>query len=69
MATAESPGTQALPGNGGEGGSRDPRIEVPTVAAVVVTRNPGAWLEQALQSVGNQDYPSVAVLVVDAASE
>ena len=69
MATAESPGTQALPGYGGEGGSRDPRIEIPTVAAVVVTRNPGSWLEQALQSLGSQDYPSVAVLVVDAASE
>jgi GT2 family glycosyltransferase len=69
MATAESPSTQALPGDSDEGGGRDPRIEIPTVAAVVVTRNPGAWLEQALQSVGNQDYPSVAVLVVDAASE
>jgi GT2 family glycosyltransferase len=69
MATAESPGTQALPGYGDEGGNRDPRIEIPTVAAVVVTRNPGAWLEQALQSLGSQDYPSLAVLVVDAASD
>jgi GT2 family glycosyltransferase len=69
MATAESPGTQALPGYGDEGGNRDPRIEIPTVAAVVVTRNPGSWLEEALRSFGSQDYPSLAVLVVDAASE
>ena len=58
MATAESPGTQALPGYGSEGGNRVPRIEIPTVAAVVVTRNPGPWLEQALRSLGSQDYPS-----------
>jgi len=69
MATAESPGTQALPGYNHEGSGQDPRIEIPTVAAVVVTRNPGSWLEQALRSLGSQDYPSLAVLVVDAASE
>ncbi|HKF92011.1 MAG TPA: glycosyltransferase family 2 protein [Acidimicrobiia bacterium] len=68
MATAESPGTQALPGHGDEGGGQA-RIEIPTVAAVVVTRNPGSWLERALGSLRSQDYPSVAVLVVDAASD
>src|SRR5215218_7849018 len=68
MATAESPGTQALPGHGDEGGGQA-RIEIPTVAAVVVTRNPGPWLERALGSLRSQDYPSVAVLVVDAASD
>src|SRR6266542_4901328 len=61
MATAESPGTQALPGYG-EGGAG----AVPTVAAVVVTRSAGPRLEQTLQSLAQQDYPSLAVLVVDA---
>jgi GT2 family glycosyltransferase len=68
MATADSPGTQALPEDGDEGG-RGARIEIPTVAAVVVTRNPGPWLEPSLRSLGSQDYPSLAVLVVDAGSE
>jgi GT2 family glycosyltransferase len=35
------------------------------VAAVVVTRGRGPALEHALQSLGAQDYPSLAVLVVD----
>jgi GT2 family glycosyltransferase len=68
MASAESPGTQALPGHDDDGG-RAPRSEIPTVAAVVVTRNPGPWLEPALRSLADQDYPSVVVLVVDAASD
>jgi GT2 family glycosyltransferase len=68
MAKAESPGAQGLPGEGDEGG-RSPESEVPTVAAVVVTRNPGPWLEQSLRSLAGQDYPSLAVLVVDAGSE
>ncbi len=68
MAMAESPGAQGLPGDSDEG-APGPGIEIPTVAAVLVTRNPGPWLEPALQSLGSQDYPSVAVLVVDAASE
>ncbi len=61
MATAESPGTQALPGYGESGAGA-----VPTVAAVVVTRSPGPGLEQTLRSLAQQDYPSLAVLVVDA---
>jgi GT2 family glycosyltransferase len=68
MAKAESPGTQALPGEDDEGG-RAPEAEVPTVAAVVVTWNAGPWLEQTLRSLASQDYPSLAVLVVDAGSE
>ncbi|HEY4402902.1 MAG TPA: glycosyltransferase family 2 protein, partial [Acidimicrobiia bacterium] len=68
MASGESPGTQALRGQGEESGGAL-RTEIPTVAAVVVTRNPGPWLERALHSLGSQDYPSLAVLVVDAASE
>src|SRR5438132_6442983 len=68
MASGESPGTQALRGQDDQGGGAF-RTEIPTVAAVVVTRNPGPWLERALRSLGSQDYPSGAVLGVDAASE
>ena len=42
MATAESPGTQALPGYSDEGGGRDPRIEIPTVAAPTATGSDSA---------------------------
>lgn len=42
--------------------------DAPPVVAVVVTCNPGAWLEESLEALGNQDYPNLAVLVVDAAS-
>jgi GT2 family glycosyltransferase len=65
MATAESPGAQALPGSGG---GPDLRTEMPTVAAVVVTSDPGPGLEETLRSLGEQTYPSVTVLVVDAGS-
>ncbi|HEY6316759.1 MAG TPA: glycosyltransferase family 2 protein [Acidimicrobiia bacterium] len=40
----------------------------PSVVAVVVTRNPGRFLEPALCALGDQDYPSLSVLVVDAGS-
>jgi len=40
----------------------------PSVVAVVVTRNPGRFLEPALRALGDQDYPSLSVLVVDAGS-
>jgi GT2 family glycosyltransferase len=36
--------------------------------AVVVTCDPGAWLEETLASLGAQDYPNLSVLVIDAAS-
>ncbi|HEY4398402.1 MAG TPA: glycosyltransferase, partial [Acidimicrobiia bacterium] len=68
MASGESPGTQALRGQRDQG-DRTPHTEIPTVAAVVVTRNPGPRLEPALLSLRSQDYPSLAVLVVDAASD
>jgi GT2 family glycosyltransferase len=41
----------------------------PPVVAVVVTRNPGPFLEEALASFGRQDYPALTVLVVDAGSD
>ncbi|MGQ0805458.1 MAG: glycosyltransferase [Actinomycetota bacterium] len=40
----------------------------PAVLAVVVTRNPGPWLEEALQSLSDQDYPRLTTLVVDVGS-
>ena len=42
--------------------------DVPAVVVVVVTRNPGRFLESALGALGTQDYPALSVLVVDAGS-
>ena len=44
-------------------------VGVPAVVAVVVTSDPGPWLEEALAALGDQDYPNLSVLVIDAASE
>lgn len=41
--------------------------EAPPVVAVVVTRDPGPWFEATLDALGAQDYPSLSVLVIDAA--
>lgn len=41
---------------------------VPAVVAVVVTSNPGHWFEESLAALRDQDYPNVALLVIDAAS-
>lgn len=40
----------------------------PPVVVVVVTRNPGPFLEPALGALAAQDYPALSVLVVDAGS-
>jgi len=40
----------------------------PPVVAVVVTSDPGWWLEECLASLAAQDYPELSVLVVDAGS-
>src|SRR5579862_383080 len=40
----------------------------PPVVAVVVTTDPGWWLEECLASLVAQDYPELSVLVVDAGS-
>jgi GT2 family glycosyltransferase len=37
----------------------------PPVVAVVVTRDPGSWFEETLESIYRQDYGNLAVLVVD----
>ncbi len=38
---------------------------VPPVVAVVVTTDPGPWLEESLAALAEQDYPSLSVLVLD----
>ncbi|MGH9069208.1 MAG: glycosyltransferase family 2 protein, partial [Acidimicrobiales bacterium] len=43
-------------------------VQAPPVVAVVVTRDPGPWLEGCLAALGGQDYPNLAVVVVDAGS-
>ena len=43
--------------------------DVPPVVAVVVTCDPGWWLEPCLRALVAQDYPQLAVLVIDAGSE
>lgn len=46
----------------------DLHVQAPPVVAVVVTRDPGPWLEETLRALGAQDYPALSVLVLDAAS-
>ena len=41
----------------------------PAVVAVVITRDPGPWLEDTLGALAAQDYPQLAVLVVAAGGE
>jgi len=45
----------------------DAAPSAPPVVAVVVTHDPGPWLEEGLAALGEQDYPNLSVLVVDAA--
>jgi GT2 family glycosyltransferase len=47
----------------------DPQPSAPPVVAVVVTCDPGPWLEEALAAVAAQEYPNLSVLVIDAASD
>ena len=41
----------------------------PAVAAIVVTHDPGDWLEEVLEGLAAQDYEELSVLVVDAGSQ
>src|SRR5262249_51900269 len=43
----------------------EPVQVVPPVVAVVVTNDPGPWLEETLNALADQDYPALSVLVVD----
>ena len=47
---------------------RGPLDAAPAVVVVLVTRNPGPFLESALEGLRSQDYPTLSVLVVDAGS-
>ncbi|MGH9121930.1 MAG: glycosyltransferase, partial [Acidimicrobiales bacterium] len=47
----------------------DPTSSAPPIVAVVVTCDPGPWLESVLASIARQDYPDLSVLVIDAGSE
>jgi GT2 family glycosyltransferase len=38
--------------------------QAPAVVAVVVTRDPGPWLEESLTALAQQDYPDLSVLVL-----
>jgi len=44
----------------------DPQPQAPSVVAVVVACDPGEWLEDTLAALGEQDYPNLSVLVLDA---
>jgi GT2 family glycosyltransferase len=41
----------------------------PPVVAVLITSNPGDWFEDTLESLADQDYENLSVLVLDNASE
>ena len=43
----------------------EPRAATPSVTAVVVTHDPGAWFEETLDSIITQDYPRLDLVVVD----
>ncbi|MDP8937393.1 MAG: glycosyltransferase [Actinomycetota bacterium] len=43
----------------------EPQPYAPPVVAVVVADEPGPWFEEALVSLGAQDYPNQSVLVMD----
>jgi len=43
----------------------EPAQVVPPVVAVVITNDPGPWLEETLRSLAEQDYPALSVLVLD----
>jgi GT2 family glycosyltransferase len=47
----------------------DEAAPYPPVLAVIVTRNPGDWFDDALRSLAVQDYPALRVLVVDCGSD
>ena len=54
---------------GGGRSGRGEHLAPPAVVAVVVTSDPGPWLEETLAALRDQDYPNLSVLVIDAASQ
>jgi GT2 family glycosyltransferase len=65
---APEPTSGATAGDASADEEIDSIAHAPPVVAVVVTHDPGPWLEECLASFGAQDYPNLSVLVVDAAS-
>jgi GT2 family glycosyltransferase len=63
-------GEEAPAETGGDGGGEAPAPApaAPAVVAVLVTTDPGPWLEAAVASLGAQDYPALSVLVLDSGS-
>ena len=47
----------------------EPVNAAPSVVAVVVTSDPGPWLEDGLASLAAQEYPALSVLVLDNGSD
>ncbi len=47
----------------------DADLEAPPVVLVMVTHNADAWLDEALESLVDQTYANLSVLVIDAASD
>jgi len=62
------PTSGATTGDAFDAEELDAIAHAPPVVAVVVTHDPGPWLEECLASLGTQDYPNLSVLVVDTAS-
>ncbi|MEM8922222.1 MAG: glycosyltransferase [Actinomycetota bacterium] len=66
-ATAAPPSAMQAPGTGASPVGE--AVDAPPVVAVVVAANPGAQFAEMLQSLGDQDYENLSVLVIDAGSE
>ncbi len=49
-------------------GEASEAVAAPPVVAVVVTRDPGPWLEESLAALEGSDYPALTTLVLDAGS-
>jgi GT2 family glycosyltransferase len=50
------------------GAGSDDEVIAPAVVVVMVTHDPGWWFEETLESIAQQHYPEVSVLVIDAGS-
>jgi len=57
------------PNGASSGGTDAPEVVYPLVTVALVAHNPGAWFEEALGSLVQQDYPALEIVVIDAASE
>ena len=46
-----------------------PEEQAPPVVAVVVSSDPGSWLEESVAALAAQDYTNLSILVIDAGSQ